>query len=391
METKQKLNRLILITVLFTLGMVFSDVFVNIYIWRLKNNFPLIITYMLSTFCVVPVIFYLMGHLARRTDRVNIYKLGLIFHAVFYLSVIILNENVVNFLIPVGILRGLAMGFYWFGYHVLTYDYTNSGNRDRFYSYASIASGASSLFAPPIAGYIIEKLTDFTGYYAIFGITVILLAAAMILSTTLHSGPINHPYRIKDLIFGGSKRWKGVMRAYFFLTAKDSIQMFLFAVLIVKVTDSEFTFGKIAMIFALLVIITAYLMGKVSKPKNRTGFVFFGCVIQFAGACFLIYEINIITLIIHSVLNPIGDQMIRIPLQAYSLDVMGEDKNINSRKMEYIAAREIPITAGRIITLLIFAAFIQYMPLHGIKSIIFLVSLFPFGAWAAMRFKNKDA
>ncbi|HDT15306.1 MAG TPA: MFS transporter [Firmicutes bacterium] len=390
MDTKQKLNRLILITVLFTLGMVFSDVFVNIFIWRLESSFSLIIIYSLSSFIVIPFAFYLLGHLCRKTDRVNIYKIGILLYALFYLAVIIFNENVVNHLIPIGILRGAAMGFYWFGYHILTYDYTVPANRDRFYSYASIASGVSSMFAPPIAGYIIVTFTNFTGYYTIFAITAVLLTGAMILSTSLHSTPINHPHKIKDLIFSGSRRWRGVMQAYFFLTAKDSIQLFLFAVLIVKVSGSEFTFGKIAMIFASLVILTAFLMGKVSRPENRTGFVFAGCVLQLFGACFLLYEINLITLIIHSIFNPVGDQMMRIPMQAYTLDVMGEDKDIESRKMEYLAAREIPIAIGRIITLLIFMAFIQYLPVSGLKAIILLISLLPFGAWAAMRFNSRN-
>ena len=61
MNTEKRYKHLVLITVLFTLGMVLSDVFVNIFIWRLKSNFELICIYAISTYAVVPFVFYFLA------------------------------------------------------------------------------------------------------------------------------------------------------------------------------------------------------------------------------------------------------------------------------------------------------------------------------------------
>jgi hypothetical protein len=55
--------------------------------------------------------------------------------------------------------------------------------------------------------------------------------------------------------------------------------------------------------------------------------------------------------------------------------------------MEYIVTRDLPIAAGRIIMMIIFMVLIQYLPETGLKIIIFLISLCPFGVWLAIKSK----
>ncbi|MBN2753970.1 MAG: MFS transporter [Candidatus Goldbacteria bacterium] len=385
MEKQIRLNRLIGITVLFTIAVVLSDVFVNIYIWRLKNNYASLSLYMLSTYAVVPFIFYANGFIARKLDRVSIYRIGIIFYAAFYLCVLVLNQKVTDYLILLGVLKGLAMGFYWFGYHVLTFDYTSPQNRDRFYSITSVASGITSLLAPPVAGYMIVKLGGYTGYYFIFITSALLFISAILMSSSLKSEPVDHPYKIKDLIFTRDKKWRGVLIAYFFLAARDAITMFLFAVLLVKVTDSEFTFGRITILFSAVSITTAYLLGKISKPVHREKLILYGAIIQFAASLVLLVKIDFIFLVIQGLLFPIGDNLIRIPISAYSMDVISESDPEGKRKMEYLVARDLPIAAGRISMMLFFMFLLQHLPVYGIKATIFIISLAPFGIWLALK------
>ncbi|PKL92357.1 MAG: hypothetical protein CVV21_03340 [Candidatus Goldiibacteriota bacterium HGW-Goldbacteria-1] len=385
MEKQLRLNRLIGITVLFTVAVVLSDVFVNIYIWRLKNNYASLSLYMLSTYAVVPFIFYANSFIARKLDRVSIYRIGILFYTAFYLCVLVLNQKVTDYLILLGVLKGLAMGFYWFGYHVLTFDYTSPQNRDKFYSITSVASGITSLLAPPVAGYMIVKLGGYNGYYFIFITSAVLFIGAILMSSSLKSEPVDHPYRIKDLIFTRDKKWRGVLIAYFFLAARDAITMFLFAVLLVKVTDSEFTFGKITILFSAVSITSAYLLGKISKPVHREKLILYGAIIQFAASLVLLVKIDFIFLVIQGLLFPIGDNLIRIPISAYSMDVISESDPEGKRKMEYLVARDLPIAAGRISMMLFFMFLLQHLPVHGIKATIFMISLAPFGIWLALR------
>jgi YQGE family putative transporter len=378
MDKKESLNKVILITLLFTAGTVLSETFVNVFIWRLKNDYLLLITYLFSCYATIPFVFYLSGYLCMSIDRVWVYKIGIAFHAFFYFFILLYNQNVVSHLIEIGIIKGIAMGFYWFGYHILVFDYTGKDNRDSFYAKLAIISAGLSLVAPFIAGYLINKFTNYKGYYIIFTISSLLFLFAIYISTQLTSTPIKKPYKIEDLIFTKNKKWRNVMWVYFFLSAKDTIAMFLISILVYKATGSEFTLGKFIFLVSGISIITSYLIGKFSKPETRSNLVFSGSIIYFFTCMVLIFKINFQTLLIYGIAAAVADHLVRIPLSAYSLDIIGLDINANERKMEYIVARDIPIAFGRVLILILFVIFLQYINEAAVKTIIFVISIFPY-------------
>jgi YQGE family putative transporter len=388
MDKENNLKRFILTIGLFTAASVLSDTFVNIYIWRLKADYIPITVYMLSCYFAVPVVFYLCGYIGMRIDRVSLYIAGIICFAAFYFMVLIFRENITSHVILWGFVKGLAMGFFWFGYHTLAFDFTSVANRDKFYAVTNLLSGACALLGPVIAGFIITTFKGFNGYYVIFACSAVLFAASVALSFSMKSKPIKKPYKIEDLLFTKNKKWRNTMAAYFFLAGKDAIGMFLIGILVFKSTGSEFTLGQYTMLVAVATIASSYLMGKYSKPDTRKGYVLSGAVIAFLTVFLLIYKINFVTLLIYGIFSAIADTLVRIPISAHALDVIGLDAHANERKMEYLVAREVPIAAGRILMLVIFVIFLQYMPVNGIKAIILLISAFPFGVYYFL-YENK--
>lgn len=378
----------IITIILFTSGMVLSGAFVNIYIWKLKSDFNLIIKYLISTYVTVPFIFYLCGYIGMHIDRISIYKIGIVFHSFFYFFVLLVREKITDYLIIFGIIYGIAMGFYWFGYHILTIDYTEIGKREKFYSITSIIASISSMLGPLISGFIIHILPDLKGYYVIFAISSFLMISSVVLVSPLKSRPILKPYKIEDLIFTKNKKWLKTMIGYFFLSSKDAISMFLISILVVKTTGSEFTFGKLAFFISLVSITTSYLLGKFSRPYLRNNYVITGAILYFLISFILIYKINFQTLVIYSIIASIAEILIRIPFSAYAMDLISLDANINERKMEYIVARDIPIALGRVTSLVVFLIFIKYFDILAIKLILLLISTFPFAIyWAIYKYK----
>ncbi len=384
MEKEKNLKRFMLTIALFMAAAVLSDAFVNIYLWRLKSDYIPITLYMLSCYFTVPIVFYLCGYIGMRIDRVTIYIIGIFCYITFYSMVLVFRENITQHVILWGFVKGLAMGFFFFGYHILTFDYTSTANRDSFYANASIISGVSSLLGPVTAGFVINYYKNFSGYYIIFACSLVLFITAVILSFSMKSTPIKRPYKIEDLIFTKNKKWKDTMIAFLFLSGKDTIAMFLIGILVFKSTGSEFSLGKYTMFVAIATITTAWLLGKFSKPHTRQGYVLSGAILAFASAFLLMYKINFITLLIYGIVGAIADYLVRIPISAHALDVISLDAKASERKMEYIVARDVPIAIGRITMLIVFVLFLQYMPLSGIKAIIMLISIFPFGVYWAM-------
>jgi YQGE family putative transporter len=381
MEKNKNLQRFLITIGLFMAASVLSDTFVNIYLWRLNSTYIPIAVYMLACYATVPVVFYLCGYIGMRIDRVSIYILGIFSYIAFYFMVLLFKERITGQVILWGFVKGLAMGFFWFGYHILSFDFTSTSNRDKFYANTTLISGTCALLGPLIAGYVITNFRDFHGYYIIFACSAVLFIAAVAMSFEMKSTPIKKPYKIEDLIFTKNKKWRNTMSAFLFLSGKDTIATFLIGILVFKSTGSEFSLGQYSMLIAVATITTSFLMGRFSKPDTRKGYVLWGAVIAFLTAFLLMYSINIYTLLIFGVLGSIADALVRIPISAHALDVISLDANANERKMEYIVARDVPIAVGRIVMLVVFVLFLQYMPVNGIKAIILLISTFPFGVY----------
>jgi YQGE family putative transporter len=384
----KKLNIFLFTIILFTAGTVLSGAFVNIYIWKLKSDFNMIIKYLIATYVTVPFIFYLCGYIGMHVDRLSIYKLGIVFHSIFYLFVLFAKEKIADNLVIFGVIYGIAMGFYWFGYHIMTIDYTEIGEREKFYAATSIIGSVSSIFGPLISGFIIHLLPDLKGYYVIFAVSSFLMLSSVALVSPLKSAPIRKPYKIEDLIFTKNKKWLKTMIGYFFLSGKDAVSAFLISILVVKTTGSEFTFGKLTFFVSFIAVTTSYLLGRFVKQNTRSRYVLTGAILYFSIAFILIYKINFQTLIIYSVLSSIAEIMVRIPFSAYAMDLISIDANVHERKMEYIVARDVPIAIGRVTSLVIFMIFLKYFNLTAVKMILLLISTFPFAIyWAMYKYK----
>ena len=372
---------------LFTAASVLSDSFVNIYLWRLKSDYIPIAVYLLSCYATVPVIFYLCGYIGMRIDRVSLYITGIFFYVAFYSMVLLFKENITSQVILWGFVKGLAMGFFYFGYHVLTFDFTGTHNRDRFYATTTIISSSCAPLGL-LAGFIIIRLKNFHGYYIIFACSAVLFLAAAWLSLSMRSTPIKKAYKIEDLIFTTDRRWLNSMLAFLFLSGKDTVSSFLIGILVYKSTGSEMSIGLYSLLISSAVIATSSVMSRFSRPETREKYVLAGAFIAVTVALLLIWRINFVTLLIFGLIGSIGDAFIRIPINAHTLDIISLDANANERKMEYIVARDVPIAVGRIVMIVVFVMFLQYMPVNAIKAIIMVISAFPFGVYYFL-YRNK--
>ncbi len=100
--------------------------------------------------------------------------LGVVIHTIFYLIILILKKDTVNYIIPLGMFKGLGVGFYHLAEHILVFDLTKDQTRDFFNGINGFFAAFFGMIAPFISGFIIKKMPDLTGYNIIFTITVVL-------------------------------------------------------------------------------------------------------------------------------------------------------------------------------------------------------------------------
>jgi len=169
----------------FTLGASMSGVFLNLYLWRLTESLTINGGYNMIVFGLTPFAFAWAGFWVKKKDRMFVFRLGVIFNALFYLCVVIAQENVADFFYVFAVLNALANSFYWTGYLVLMYDVSNAQNRLRYMASNMIVFSFASLIGPALAGFIISRFESLIGYVIIFAIAFCMFVFTAIVSFRL--------------------------------------------------------------------------------------------------------------------------------------------------------------------------------------------------------------
>ncbi len=180
---------LLVVGVLFTTSTSLSGTFVNVYLWRAKSDFGMIGYFNFFHYLSIPAAFYMGGRLTRRNSASLSLRIGLILHMAFFLSILAVKLRAPAFAVPLGILLGLAAGFYWIAFQILTFDLTSRMNRDTYNSTLGTLFSISNMLSPLTSGYIISTMPEFNGYRLIFLISAALYTAIWLISHLLKTKP----------------------------------------------------------------------------------------------------------------------------------------------------------------------------------------------------------
>ena len=262
---------LLMIGGLYSLSVALSNTFVNVYLWKHTENFFKIGIYNLTIVLVQPLAFILAGRIAKKIDRIIVLRLGVIFLAVYFVSVLLSGHQAERLLILLGALLGVGYGFYWLAYNVLTFEITEPETRDFFNGFLGILNSLGGMAGPLLAGYIISRFKHFTGYTVIFAVSLILFACAAFLSFFMKKRSARGDYFFARIILERkyNKNWRMVTNATFFQGIREGTFAFIINIYVYLVTGSEMALGTYAFVNSIVSFITYFLASRYIKRKDR--------------------------------------------------------------------------------------------------------------------------
>lgn len=345
---------LLVIGGLYSLSISLSNTFVNVYLWKQSGEFIDLGIYNLSIVVMQPITFIFAGRLAKKIDRVVVLRLGVIFLAIFFMSVLIIGGSAAKFIILLGGTLGIGYGFYWLAFNVLTFEITEPETRDFFNGFLGIMNSTAGMVGPIIAGFIISRLKNFTGYTTIFSISLLLFSGAVVLSFFLKRRPAEGDYLFKR-IFNERKRdrnWKMITSAHFFQGLREGTFAFVIGVFVFIATGSELALGKFGLVNSSAAFIAYFLATRIIKKTKRKMFILMGGIFLYLSIFVILFDLSYQRLLIYAVLIAFGYPMLFVPYASITYDVIGRAWNITKARIEYIVVKEIFLNSGRIVSIL---------------------------------------
>ncbi|SEM72371.1 MFS transporter [Lihuaxuella thermophila] len=380
---------LILESGLFAIATALSNTFVNVYLWKIKNDLIIISWFNFTHYLTGAVTFIFAGWISKRIDRVIAIRLGVIFLSVFYLSVLLLGTQAIDYVILLGILLGVGGGFFWLAYNVLYFEITERENRDIYNGINGLMSSGVGIIAPLLSGWIITRVDQFTGYTVIFAISLGIFLAAVVVSFFFKRRVPQGRYRLVSVLSWTNQRkhhWQWVSLAMISQGMREGVFVFLIGLLVFVITKNELTLGTFFTAASLVSLLSFYIVGRFVKPKVRNTFIFIGTVMMGLAVLPFIFHISSWTIFILGVGGALFYPLYAAPLTSIVFDIIGKNEETAKLRVEYVVARELALNLGRLTSILIFIWWVSISAdLMHLRWFILAMAFVQLGVWFAIR------
>lgn len=381
---------LLFVNGLFAAANALSGTFVNVYLWKVKNDFALIGWFAFSHQVTMAITFWLAGKWVKEGNKMNALRLGVAVSAVFYLLVLLLGRSAINWILLLGVVQGLASGFFWLAFNVVYFEITNRDNRDRFNGWAGLLGSGAGMIAPWVSGFVISRLPGTTGYRWIFAVSLGIFVLGVVASFFLKKRKVEgtydwlHAFRI---LRRSEEAWRPVFAALFAQGVREGVFGFIIGLLIYIATQNEMNIGNFSLITSALALVSFMVAGRFVKPRTRKWAMLVGVVVMIAVILPFFWSVRYSTLLVFGIGTALFIPLYTIPMTSSVFDLIGRDEESAKQRVEYVVMREVGLNLGRMAGTLVFILVITLT--HGspasINWLLLGIGSSPIAAWWFMR------
>ncbi|CAM3381445.1 MFS transporter [Marinicrinis lubricantis] len=341
----------------FQFGSAMSMVFVNLYLWRLTEDLALNGAYTLISLLVAPLATIWIGKVAKQKDRLMAYRSGIFLTAIFYLGILIVQEQIVKYFIVFALLKGISTAFYWLGYFTLMYDVSNDENRHRYLGLNTIVTNLAMLGGPAAAGWIISRSSELSGYVTVFLLSFVMYALATLGSFKMTKAEDHHrKYYLNYLpmMLRKNTYFLKTLLGWLIVGLPQGILLYLPQIILFQVFPDESFVGYMNVCFMAISVVVSYVLSRTASVAKT------GLYLWIAGAGLLVSSSVLLWQVaLWSVITFMCIQSLFKPVQANAYTAhyyrwIGMLPLKRHFRIESIVLRESVINAGRAIGVIVF-------------------------------------
>lgn len=351
MNHKFEENVIISITALKRIMALFLGPFLTAYFIKTSQEsiIDLSVYYIFSYF-LLAIGTFIVASIVKRKFRLEMFRIGVIVNFIYIFTIIMLKEQIINYLPLLSILYGISASSYYFPYNLFVVNKIDNKNRTAYSVKSKVVISIVDVVFPIILG----SMISITNYQMTAVIILFISLIQIVLSFLLTPEKTNDLPKF-DLIRAWKKiKKKSQIRKTLLVEFLVGLNIgsgaleVLRTILILNSFKTDFNLGIITSVTTIISIVFAHLYGKTYKNQTDKHIIIFSSIIPFlAMVAFLLWE-NGITVIIYNVCYVIFTAIISLTreIRLYnvsSVDVVGEDN-----QGEFFAIREAILNLGRI-------------------------------------------
>ncbi len=347
---------LFLLKLLKSILMSFVDSFLILYFLDVSdsNILPLGI-YKLVAVITIYITIYSVRNINKSNKRVYLLRAGIVMDFIYFATLLLLKEKVVQYIYLIGFLYGLEEGLYYSVYNVIESDGIKDAERAGFMgTYTAVQSSLAIIF-PLIFGSFIRS----QGFLRTLLLVLVIVAARIALSFLYRDSniPPTKEYRGEDFqrLQKQDPRIQAVMREIFFegMTISEGAFSYIVTIYIAKVFSDSFSLGVFTSVFSVVSTLIAILFARYLKEKHYLNTIRISTVMALLTLSFMIWRTSAVSIILFKLFYTVMVAIVGL-INVTSIGNLSNILVLREYKVEYYLATERYLVYGRIISNLIF-------------------------------------
>lgn len=374
---------------LFVLAGALSGTFLNVYLWKSRPDYAMLGWFTVSQQLAIGLTFWIAGKWVKEHNKMSALRVGTALSGLFYMTVLWVGSNAVDWIWPLGILLGCALGLFWIAFNVVYFEITDRDNRDLFNGWVGLLGSMTGIIGPWFSGLVISRMTDNTGYRLIFTVSLVIYVIAVVFSFFLKKRKVSGTYRWSEPWLQLSKPhspWRPLALGLFAQGVREGVFAFLIALLVYVATAQEYKLGQFSLITSAVALVSYWAAGKWFKPQYRAKGMLIGAVLLLVVLMPLLWKVTYGTLLIMGIGSALAMPLYILPMISAGFDMMGTSGENVEKRVELVVLRELSLMIGRLFGLGVFILTVMNEPsLRTLTWLIIVLGAFPLIGWIFMR------
>lgn len=341
----------------YTAANLFAATFLSIFIWRAHHDLGQVCVFNAVYALGIPVAFLINGWLFPQADAGTSIRRGLLTLTFLYVLVLFLGNASAGALLLLGVMRGLGEGWYWAGYHLVTYDAISRDNRDRYFGALGAIGAFLGVVMPALAGTIIvfgmHWGGTYGGYQVTFGAAAAALLAAAMAAGGLHAGR-RRAFSLTEVLRLPHRNpaWSYVTWARLVDGSTGFVLGMVVSILTFVTLRNEQNVGGFNALVGLLTMALSLGLGLWIRPRHRMPCALLGGSLLVASTLVYPLYLSVGALLLFGLLRALGGPLHGNALAPVWLQVIDRDPQAPELRYEYIVSQELTLGMGRVLSVL---------------------------------------
>lgn len=371
-------NLLLVINTIRKIIDIFLGPFLTAYLFKVAvENIKIISMYNILPYIAISVVALIIGRILKNKYQMQIFRIGMISKFIQLAILIILGDNVVNYIWILAIVAGFSMETWSFPLNLFSSKLVSNDEKKDFIVYKTILNNLVKVLIPFLLGSIISIKTFETTTIIIFILSFIQILLSFKMKFKIQNNKeskkldiikeVNHiKNNIKLQRFYKMKFFKGMAYEVALDTAVT--------LLIIMSFNSDFSLGVITSIISLLAMLSSYVYKKFKNQEKMKLLIIVSYVIILISSIVLVFITNRYTIVGYNLIFAFFLQFIMVSEEVQTLKFTNSDVINDSNRVETYVLLEMFLNIGRIISYILLFVVGIYDNLYLLEIlIIFLV------------------